>query len=152
MNSPDSAPAPMADRPARISVSSDGTLCCAGAWTVDHLADLESQITALPPTLTGYINCDATAIVAMDTGGAWLLQRSLSQLEGNGCAISMQGLSKDFGALMQTVARSWSHTAQYQPSAPPSWLERLGRWAWSSLDNLRKALTFVGEAGTASAA
>jgi phospholipid/cholesterol/gamma-HCH transport system permease protein len=133
-------------------MTADGTLCCAGAWTLDHLADLERQIAALPETRAGHLICDVGAIVAMDTGGAWLLQRSLSQFERRGCTISMQGMSKDFGALMQTVAQSWVHTGQYQRSAPPSWLQRLGQWAWRSADNLRNALTFIGEAATASAA
>lgn len=133
-------------------MTADSTLCCAGSWTLDHLPDLEHQILSLPKTLPSAITCDVGAVASMDTGGAWLLQRSLSQLERRGCIITMQGMSKDFGALMQTVAQGWAHTGQYKRSAPPSWLERLGQWAWRAADNLRKALTFIGEAATASAA
>ena len=152
MNSPESATTPMADQPARLTMTADGTLSCAGAWTLDHLAELERQIARLPEKPNGHINCDVGDIVAMDTGGAWLLQRTLSQFERRACTISMQGMSKDFGALMQTVAQNWAHTEQYQKSAPPSWLERLGRWAWRAANNLRTALTFIGEAATSSAA
>jgi len=83
MNRPESTPATMAARPAQLTMTADGKLSCAGAWTLDHLADLERQIAGLPKTLTGHINCDVGAIAAMDTGGAWLLQRTLSQFESS---------------------------------------------------------------------
>lgn len=152
MNHHEDAPAAPADRPARLSMSADGKLCCSGAWTLDHLADLERQIAGLPEMPSGHIDCDGGDIVAMDTGGAWLLQRTLSRFERRGGTISMQGMPKDFGALMQTVAQNWAHTGQYQKSAPPSWLAQLGQRAWRAADNLRNALTFIGEAAAASAA
>ena len=130
-------------------MTAERTLCCAGAWTLEHLRELERQIAALPATCTGQINCDVGAIAAMDTSGAWLLQRTLSQFERHGCTVAMQHMPDDFAALMQTVARSWSQTAQYQRLAPPSPLERLGQWAWNAGENLHKALAFIGEATTA---
>ena len=74
-------------------MSADGTLRCAGSWTLDHLTDLERQIFSLPKTIPSAIICDVGAVDAMDTGGAWLLQRSLSQFERRGCTISMQAMS-----------------------------------------------------------
>jgi len=146
-------PAPTAGPQAgRLVIDSDGTFCCSGAWTLDYLPELERQIAALPRTVAGRILCDVGAIDAMDTSGAWLLQRTLSEFERAGGAIKMARLSDDFAALMQTVARSWEQTAQYQRTVPARWLERLGRWAWSAGENLHKALTFVGEAAIASAA
>ena len=92
MNRPESALTQMPYQAARISFAPDGTLCCAGAWTLDHLAELERQILTLPKTVTGHIQCDVGAIDALDTGGAWLLQRTLNQLERSGCTISLTGL------------------------------------------------------------
>ncbi len=132
-----------------MSFAPDGTFCCAGAWTLDHLADLERQILALPKTFTGRIACDVGAIAAMDTGGAWLLQRTVNQFERNGCTISLNGLSNDFATLMQTVAHSWSQSDQPQPAPPAGWMERLGRFAWTYAANVRKALAFGGETAAA---
>jgi hypothetical protein len=39
---------------------------------------LGKQILALPTTLSRALACDAGAIEAMDTSGAWLLQRTLT--------------------------------------------------------------------------
>jgi phospholipid/cholesterol/gamma-HCH transport system permease protein len=150
MNRPESAIAPMADQPARLTMTADGALCCAGAWTLDHLAGLERQILSLPKTFTGPIICDVAAIDAMDTGGAWLLQRTLSQLERSGGTVSLRGLSNDFATLMQTVAHGWTQCQKLQPVTDSGWLERVGRFAWSYAANMRKGLAFVGETAAVS--
>ena len=149
MNRPENTPAQMQYQAARIAFAPDGTLCCAGVWTLKHLAELERQIHSLPKTFTGHIDCDVDAIEALDTGGAWLLQRTLNQFERNGCTLSLNGLSNDFATLMQTVARSWSQTEQLKPLPPSGWLERVGRLAWSNAANFHSALSFVGETATA---
>ena len=150
MDRPENAQAPIEKRPAWISFAADGTLRCEGTWTLAHLANLERQISALPTPLSGPINCDAAAVDALDTGGAWLLRRTLSQFERRGCSISLSGLSADFATLMQTVARGWSQAEQLQPPPRAGWLERMGRFAWASGVNLSKALAFVGETTSAS--
>lgn len=150
MDRPENAQAPIEKRPPWISFAADGTLRCEGAWTLAHLANLERQISALPTPLSGPINCDAAAVDALDTGGAWLLRRTLSQFERRGCSISLTGLSDEFTALMQTVARSWSRTEEVQPTPRASLTERFGRVAWGHATNFRNALTFMGEAAAVS--
>ena len=145
MNGSDSTPALVLHKAAQISFTPEGKLCCEGAWTLQHLADLERQIASLPKTFAGPVRCDAGAVDAMDTGGAWLLQRTLNHYEREGARITLDGLSADFATLMQTVARSWSRTEQLQPAQPCGWMERLGRFAWSYVAHARKALAFVGE-------
>jgi phospholipid/cholesterol/gamma-HCH transport system permease protein len=131
---------------AKIALSADGALCCAGIWTLEHLAALERQIAALPTTLTGQITCDVGAIAAMDTSGAWLLQRTLGQLTQRGCTITVAHLTNDYAALLQTVTANWAQTAQYQRIARENWLAQFGRWSWRAWDNLGKALAFIGAA------
>ena len=145
MNGSDSTAAPMPPNGARISLTPEGKLSCDGAWTLQHLADLERQIAALPKTFAGPISCDAGAVSAMDTGGAWLLQRTLNRYTRDGSTIALNGLSADFATLMQTVARSWERAELLQAAPPFTWMERLGRFAWSYVAHARKALTFVGE-------
>jgi len=150
MNRPESAPTQVPHEAARISFAPDGTLCCAGAWTLDRLAGLERQILTLPKTVTGHIHCDVGAIDALDTSGAWLLQRTLNQFERGGCTVSLTGLSKDFATLMQTVAHGWLQTEQRKPLPSSGWLERVGRLAKSRAGNVHNALAFVGETASVS--
>jgi len=142
----------MLDRSARIAITADGALRCAGAWTLEHLAELERQIDTLPKTLTGPIRGEVGAIIAMDTGGAWLLQRTLQQFERAGCPVTLTGLPNDFATLMQTVAHSWSQTKRPQPLPRPGVLARLGQSAWSAGANFFKSLAFIGETAVASGA
>jgi phospholipid/cholesterol/gamma-HCH transport system permease protein len=150
MDQPEHAQAQIEDQPAWISFAGDGTLCCGGVWTLRHAADLERQIQSLPKTSAGPIRCAVGAIEAMDTSGAWLLQRTLNHFEQSGCSISLNELSADFATLMQTVARGWSQTEQLKPMPHSSWLERIGRFAWAFGANFRKALAFMGETVLAS--
>jgi phospholipid/cholesterol/gamma-HCH transport system permease protein len=142
MNRPDS-PAP--HNGARISFSADGKLYCEGNWTLQQLAELERQISSLPKTLSGPITCDVAGITTMDTGGAWLLQRTLHRHERDGVVVTLHGLSADFAALMQTVARSWSRTELFPPAQKFGWMERFGRFAWGYSGHIRKGLAFIGE-------
>jgi phospholipid/cholesterol/gamma-HCH transport system permease protein len=150
MNTVEPQQAPMPNQGARITFTPDGALCCTGAWTLDHLAVVERQIVALPKNYTGQINCDVNAINALDTGGAWLLQRTLKEFERSGCTISLDGLSNDFAKLMETVAHSWSQSEQLQPAPPPGWMARVGRFVWSYTGNVRNGLAFLGETASAS--
>ena len=133
-------------------MATDGTLGCGGAWTLAHLAELENQLSSLPKTFTGGVTCEAGAIESLDTGGAWLLQRTLNHFESGGCPVSLNGLSADFAMLMQTVARSWSLSESPQAMATTGWLERIGRFAWSYADHCHSALVFIGEAAVSSCA
>jgi phospholipid/cholesterol/gamma-HCH transport system permease protein len=150
MNRPEPEQAQLQHQAAWISIAADGTLRCGGVWTLQHAAELEGQIVSLPKTPAGPIRCDVGAIQAMDTGGAWLLQRTLTRFEQSGCSILLSGLSADFAALMQTVARGWAQTGQLKPSPHAGWLDRMGRFAWASGANFRKALAFTGETAFAS--
>ncbi len=150
MNRPENPQAQIKHQPAWISFAADGTLCCGGVWTLAHAAELEAQILSLAKTSGGRISCDVGAIEAMDTGGAWLLQRTLNQLEQSGCSISLNGLSADFATLMRTVARGWSQTDQIQPLPHFGRFNRMGRFVWASGANFFQALAFIGETASAS--
>jgi phospholipid/cholesterol/gamma-HCH transport system permease protein len=149
MNGSDSTPASMAHKAARIAIAPDGKLYCEGAWTLQHLADLERQIASLPRTFPGPIDCHLDAVDAMDTGGAWLLQRTLNQYERDGGKITLNGLSAEFVTLMQTVTRSWSRTELLEPVQTFGRMERFGRFAWNYGAHVRTALAFIGETAIA---
>jgi len=84
----------------------------------------------------------------MDTGGAWLLRRTLSALEHNGSTVAVEGLSAEFATLMQTVTLSWTRTEKLKPSQSAGWLEQSTRFAWAYVENIRSGLIFIGETAT----
>jgi len=121
---------------------------CAGAWVLRAIAPLERRLAALSPPGEGELVIDAGAVTAMDTSGAWLLHRTIRELEARGRAVRVQGLRPEFDALLKlVVARSPEGPA---PAAPaPGLLEKVGRLAWRSLVGGFGLLAFVGEVAVA---
>jgi phospholipid/cholesterol/gamma-HCH transport system permease protein len=119
-------------------------LRCAGSWVVQGMAQLESQLQLVAVINAQAVVLDATQLVALDTSGAWLLQRTLRALEQRGLSVSINGLRPEFSALLQLVA-----TAGVAPVAlgiPTSGLlNRVGQAAWQGALHLRTILAFVGE-------
>ena len=140
----------MAERETRIYIADDGALHCEGKWTLDRLAALERQIASLPQLPSAHLVCNAAGIVAMDTGGAWLLHRTLSNFQKRGCSVSMSGLSPDLEALMQTAAKNWPETEVGRGSTERGWLEKIGRLIGSYEPKARTTLSFLGESAATS--
>ncbi len=122
---------------------------CAGPWTIQGIARLEGRIDGLPWPQTGDVVLDAAGISALDTSGAWLLQRTLLALRAHGCTAGIRGLRPEFGALVQLVASRAVTPASALPPPPLGTLESLGRKAWADLVNAGEFLAFVGEAFSA---
>ncbi|WP_447974667.1 ABC transporter permease [Nitrospira sp. Kam-Ns4a] len=131
-----------------VSLDGAGTLRCTGSWTIPHLAGVEARLAAL---LRGggdsrgcVVTCEASGITAMDTGGAWLLRRTLEGLRAQGREVALRGLEPRFVELLEIVGRhAPADEPESAPVAPP--LERLGRAAWSRVLQGPQALAFLGE-------
>jgi len=118
-------------------------LRCAGAWTLRGAARLESRVDKISASGGGNVEIDASEITAMDTLGAWLLQRTIRSLEQRGCSVSLRGLHPEYDALLQMIA---SRAVNAEVSVPiPPLLSRIGRHAWHGLFDILGLLGFVGE-------
>lgn len=123
---------------------------CSGAWTVRHLHDLAPQV-ASRSWPAGELHFELDQITRMDTGGAWLLQRLLAQLEHQGHPIRLQGMSPEAGGLLELVRRT---SAALQPAPPthrPGLLEDLGRRSLIGTRNTLALLSFTGQMAIAGA-
>ena len=130
---------------ARADIQSGTTpleLRCAGAWVLRAIAELEPRLASLPSSGKGQLTLDASAVTAMDTSGAWLLQRTLRALRKQGRSVQLRGLRPEFEALLQLIA---SRDIRSESIAAPGLLARIGRQAWLSLGNAFGMLAFLGE-------
>ena len=118
---------------------------CAGTWTLEGVASLERRIAALPWPRAGEVVIDGAGISALDSSGAWLLQRTARELRARGVAARIAGLRPEFESLMQLIAARGIATPP-APPARPGLLESVGRRAWASVENADSFLAFVGEA------
>jgi phospholipid/cholesterol/gamma-HCH transport system permease protein len=136
---------PVDDRPeAEIGPGAEpGQLRCAGAWALRAIAPLESRLERLVVPGAGEVVIDASAVRAMDTSGAWLLQRTIRTLEAGGRRVRVTGLRPEFEALLRAIAAR-EVAAQAAP-APAPLLAQLGQAVWRGLTDVAGLLAFVGE-------
>ncbi len=96
---------------------------------------------------------DATQIDALDTAGAWLLQRLLLRLQGVSPGVALRGLRPQFAPLLDGVAQhmaSLSGQAVPPPVAPPTGLAFVGHSTALVFEQALAMLSFVGETTLAS--
>ena len=127
-------------------------LRCEGAWLLRSAAQIEAKIEAclgaLTQPLEGELLIDAQAITAMDTSGAWLLQRIRRALETGGNTVRFIGLRPEFEALLLLIATRTAEPASAPPPAPGA-LAGFGRNAWEGMLGAFGLLSFLGASAAA---
>ncbi|TAJ34990.1 MAG: MlaE family lipid ABC transporter permease subunit [Nitrospirae bacterium] len=133
------------EQSAGISVSPEGIVSCDGPWTLPHLAPLEDRLAAFlwPDGPTVVVNAGKTT--AMDTGGAWLLQRSLGALQRDGRQVELRDLRPEFAQLLQIVSTTQAAIPPVEGLGARTKLEQVGFLAWNRLNQWKNGLAFLGE-------
>jgi phospholipid/cholesterol/gamma-HCH transport system permease protein len=131
-----------------VNLSEDGLVLCEGSWTIQYLMELASILAAMRWPEAADLVFDGEQITAMDTGGALLLQRALTQLRGQGRQVSLEGLRPEFAELLQSVASNWGRI-KAGPARTPPFVERLNRLGTAQGQQALKALEFIGESTVA---
>jgi len=116
---------------------------CSGFWIIREIAQLEANLTQITWPETGDLVFDCSALSALDTSGAWLLQRTVHELEARGQKVMFIGLRPEFDALLHLITSS-TIKSQTAPPALPNLLARMGRQSWRGLHGLYGILSFVG--------
>ena len=115
-------------------------LVAAGSWTAAHAHEIEPLIEALDGGApgAGAVSLDMRGVRALDTFGAWLVERLLRHCRSRGREAEIVGLAARYRGLLENV--EGANLAGPQRSAGSDWLlgalARLGRGA----DDLRREL------------
>ena len=123
-----------------------------GSWTARGIGAIGPQLDALPAPSRSEMVVDGARIEALDTAGAWVLQKLLRRLREEGSTVQVRGLRAEFANLVDAVGREAADQAAIltpAASAPSSTLEDLGRGASSALAQAVALLSFVGECAVA---
>jgi phospholipid/cholesterol/gamma-HCH transport system permease protein len=122
------------------------TLALSGAWTGRGLSAVVPQLDALSGAEQSKLVVDGAAIEALDTAGAWVLQKFMARLRGEGATVQMRDLRPEFANLFEAVGRHVANPPDTAaPPAPPSRLAAVGRSAEASVEQGIAMLGFVGE-------
>ncbi|MBE0623249.1 MAG: MlaE family lipid ABC transporter permease subunit [Burkholderiales bacterium] len=138
--------------PAAIAQPDPQDLALSGSWTARGIGTLQHRIASLHLDLKTDVIADAAGVEALDTAGAWVLQKLLLRLRDEGMVVTLRGLRPEFAGLLQGVGeqqagRDNANAAAARPRA--SLLEDLGRGAESAFEQLLALLGFVGESALA---
>jgi phospholipid/cholesterol/gamma-HCH transport system permease protein len=135
--------------PASLTRTMPGSVVLSGHWTASGVGDIERQIAGLhgePPA-----SVDGSGIDALDTAGAWMLQRLLTRLRGEGfgpAALAVHGLAPPFARLLDLVAKRMVAQAALPAvvsAREPSAIARLGQSTAAVLSEAQALLAFIGE-------
>jgi phospholipid/cholesterol/gamma-HCH transport system permease protein len=137
----------MTDQPGwiRLAQGRDGAMLQAGgAWTVEHVADLDRQLVALPADAAPRA-LDLGEIEAIDTAGAWLLARATGQ--GEGQEIPWQNLAPEFQPLAERVLTAGPKVVADRPKPRTivDWVSEVGEGAEDIFDETLNLVAFFGE-------
>jgi phospholipid/cholesterol/gamma-HCH transport system permease protein len=115
-----------------------------GSWTIHRLAELESRLVTLVYPEEEELRLDASGIEALDTSGAWLLQRMLTTLRTQGITVHLEGLREEYRELLTLIQARVGEQTEDSPRKTGA-LERLGQGVWTHVEEGRSMLAFIGE-------
>jgi phospholipid/cholesterol/gamma-HCH transport system permease protein len=121
---------------------------CTGTWTVQGIAKLEQQLKDIAWPDAAELEIDSSGISSLDTSGAWLLHRTVSELELHGRQVRVTGLRPEFDSLLELISARAGMSAPLTQSGD-NLLATIGKQAWGGLENMSGMLAFVGESAVA---
>lgn len=123
-------------------------LVLSGSWTVRGLGSALDALARLRISSGTTVTADASRIGALDTAGAWVIQKLLLRFRDGGSAITLSGLGPQFTPLMDLVTHGITElSARPVPAPGPQSmiLESIGRRAGVGAKASLVLLGFVGE-------
>jgi phospholipid/cholesterol/gamma-HCH transport system permease protein len=136
---------------AAISQDAEQAWHLTGRWTAVDASGLEIEIQKLPSQRqpeNSEIAVDASKLQALDTVGAWLLQKLMQRLGTPSRPATPDGLRPDLARLYTALTRPRGAASSREAAptkAPPSQAENVGRWWMSVIEQALAMLAFVGE-------
>ncbi len=138
--------------PAAIAQPTAQHLALSGCWTARSLGVLEQQLDAVRISGTTPAVADGAGIEALDTAGAWVLQKLLQRLRVEGAVVTLRGLRPEFAKLQEVVAQQVAEPAKPPASTarlPPGALASIGQSTAAASEQALALLGFVGESALA---
>ncbi|MCC4117185.1 MlaE family lipid ABC transporter permease subunit [Aromatoleum toluclasticum] len=138
--------------PAAITQSSPQEYVLSGAWTAQGIGAVTPQLDALTTPAGQELVVDGARIEALDTAGAWVLQKFLHRLEDDAKGVRLRALRPEFGRLLEAIRQQMAdqgRTLAVPAIASTTPLERLGRHFEAPLQQGFALLSFVGECALA---
>lgn len=133
----------------------DGCWIASGSWTAPHASTLEQNLDALGPDLAGgSAVISLRDVTALDTYGAWLLERLIRRRAGASAATEVVSVPERYRDLLATIHET-NRTEQPAPKQEftlSGTLEKIGRSMERGTKDLVAIVSMLGAIGSAFAA
>ncbi len=137
---------------AEVSQPTPQNLNLSGNWTAVGLHTAIHQINTITATIKTNITADCSKIEALDTAGAWVLNKFLIRLRNENIVITLQGMNPKFASLLGVVTDQIAdENNQPKLAAKPSLtiLERVGESIVDLFQQSQAFFAFLGETAVA---
>ena len=123
-----------------------------GTWTARGIGAIQAQLEGLSAPRGSELQIDGARIEALDTAGAWVVQKLFKRLRDQGITLQVRNLRPDLARLLDIPElRAAAQGGVTAPAAAniPSGLDALGRSAEDAYRQAVALLGFVGESALA---
>ena len=126
-----------------------------GCWNAQNMGDAERQIAIIQAPANSTVIANCAKIEAMDTVGAWVLQKLLQRLNQQNTAVQLDGLQPKFKNLLDAISFDVANVYQQEIDAKlkstftPNFIERIGKNTMNAFKQASDALSFIGETAIA---
>jgi phospholipid/cholesterol/gamma-HCH transport system permease protein len=138
-----------ASHPHLVSTASDRQLdlTASGDWTATNAADIEAVVGAIARgPLQGRVTIEASGVTALDTFGAWMLERLMRCAKAAGAEATLSGVPAKYHDLLARIDRTNRRPARV-PAARAivlRGLESLGEATWRAAADLSGLINTTG--------
>ena len=126
-----------------------------GCWNAQNMGTIERQLAIIQVPANTNVTADCAEIKAMDTAGAWVLQKMLQRLSQQNTIVNLSGLQPIFKKLLDAISADMVHLTQQENddkstlTSTPNFIEQIGQNTIDVFDQITEALSFIGETSIA---
>ena len=126
-----------------------------GCWNAQNMGSIERQLATIQVPANTNVTADCAEIKAMDTAGAWVLQKMLQRLSQQNTIVNLSGLQPIFKKLLDAISADMVHLTQQENDAKstltstPNFIEQIGQNTIDVFEQITEALSFIGETSIA---
>jgi len=138
----------MGDEPG-LNITAEGgrsRLVARGRWVTSRLAGVAGELDRVRPSPAGGATIDLAEVTAMDTAGAWLIERTRVLLAANGGEVELTGVKPDHLRLIERVRRA-GMPEPLPPRRRPTLVDTVANLGKATIDSLARGgemLSFLG--------
>lgn len=137
---------------AALTQPTSQNLTLSGSWTALMLQKVIPQLDEIKVSSKIKITADCSNIEALDTSGAWILNKLLTKFRNESIVITLQGLNPKFSELLEVIAEqivNENNQPKVLTEASPVFFERFGRTVVEAANQVGAFLAFLGESAIA---